>query len=1121
MITAFENCKIGLLLALIAPVTIGAQTLTTGALNGLVEDQSAAVIPNARLTLIDAATRQTRQTTTDTTGIYRFPALQPGAYELVSESRGLHSGTVAVFISPGQVATVTLVEKPEKIVTHVTVTDVQLLQQADSSLSTTFSAQQLQLLPLPAEDITTPAFTAPGVILNTGGGYGNFSSRGIPATSNSLIVNGIDEMDPYLNLPTAGSSNLALGLNEIADVTVLQNAYPAQYGRQAGAMITAVTKSGTNAYHADLHWNWNGSALNANDFFLNATGTPRAHAVSNQYAASIGGPLIRNKLFFFADTEGLRYVLPTSQTVSIPAPAFERVVLATVAPSQQTFYAEAFGLYNNAPGASRAVPVTNGTGPLQDSSGHLGCGLLAGRAPGGFGITAPCAFAFQSNATNQNTEWLLSTRADYDRSSRNKLFWRFKADHGQQASFTDAISPLFSVTSNQPEYEGQMHYTFTPSANLVNDLVVAASWYSQVFAPADVATSLAAFPTYFLFAGTGGANGSSNSFTPLGLMTTAFPQGRRNGQGQAVDDLSIVRGHHMLRVGLNYRANRVTDLSPETLTMGGAYVFFTLPEFVLGQLGSGYSFYEQRFDTFQAAHIRFQNLGAYLNDDWRVTPKLHLILGLRVDHTSNPLCTDHCFARLSGAFPTPDAFTTPYNQAIETGLAHLALNTETAVYQPRLGFAWSPMTNKTVVRGGIGLYSDLLPLGIAQIIFNNSPNTFTPQIYRASVGAASPLGAPALAAAANQVFQSNFANGASLASLQQTGIPFTPPNYVVLPNTLRSPKYLEWSFEIQQALDTKSTLTLAYAGNHGYNLLLDNNLVNAYNQYQSPAFSSLPAAPPDPMFRIVTALANNGVSNYDGLTVLYRRTFSRGLESEISYTWSHTLDDISGLGTLLFNESSSVSTLLDPHSKNRNYANSDYDVRHNLTGDFSWALPSPPQDSALMRVFSHWNIAGRVYARTGLPYSIFYSGLAEAVSNSAGGVTLETAVQHGLLATAIDPAAIARNCTSPNQVCFTSGDFVPFGFGNLPRNAFRGPGYFDADLSLRKTIPIHERSQLSIGVSLYNALNHPNFANPNPAANAGGGTITATVSQPASPYGEFQRAAVSGRVIVTTAAFTF
>lgn len=269
----------------------------------------------------------------------------------------------------------------------------------------------MESLPMPGGDITTIAFTVPGINLSTGAGYGNFSSQGLPGTSNLFTINGADYDDPYLNLNSSGASNLTLGANEISEVTVVQNGYSVQYGRFAGAQINYVTKHGTNAFHGDLVENWNGDMLNANDFFNNLNGVPRPRDDSNQYAALLSGPVIKNKLFFLVDTEGIRYVLPVTSVVTLPSVALEQYALANVAPAARSLYQSAFNIWNSSPGAARSVPVTNGSGPLQDGNEALGCGQLAGTpalSGGIFGTDVGCARAYAANGSNQNSEWLLA-----------------------------------------------------------------------------------------------------------------------------------------------------------------------------------------------------------------------------------------------------------------------------------------------------------------------------------------------------------------------------------------------------------------------------------------------------------------------------------------------------------------------------------------------------------------------------------------------------------------------------------------------------------------------------------------------------------------------------------------
>jgi hypothetical protein len=271
------------------------------------------------------------------------------------------------------------------------------------------------------------AFTTPGIRLNVGGGNANFNVNGLPFNSVLFTTNGADIVEPYNLNNKSGASNNTLGANDVAEVAVVTNAYSAQYGREAGGQVNFISKSGTNQFHGNLVENYNGSFLNANDYFNNLSGTPRARSVSNQYAASVGGPVLKDKLAFFINTEGLRYALPSNRIVSLPSAQLQSYILAHVPALSPPIYQSLFKLYNMAPGVGPAMPVTNGNLPLQDSSGHLGCGkqTFIGRHVNGtsgpqFGVDTSCAVAFGTTASSINTEYFVSGRVDYNISDRRR-----------------------------------------------------------------------------------------------------------------------------------------------------------------------------------------------------------------------------------------------------------------------------------------------------------------------------------------------------------------------------------------------------------------------------------------------------------------------------------------------------------------------------------------------------------------------------------------------------------------------------------------------------------------------------------------------------------------------------
>src|SRR5208283_792400 len=315
----------------------------------------------------------------------------------------------------------------------------QLLQTEDANLTTDYQVRQIENLPNPGNDLTNVAQTAPGIMMNTAGDMGAFTTFGLPAVSNLFTINGSDYNDPFYNVNNSGASNLLLGANEIQEVAVVTNSYTGQYGRQAGAQINYTTKSGTNSYHGNLSYFWTGRSMDANDWSNNFNDTPRPFQNNNQWMASLGGPIKKNKIFFFVNTEGLRYIFGTSNQVFLPAPLFQSEVLSNLPAASVPFYQEMFNLYNSAAGFKRAVPVMD---------------CCSSYTPINPAIGTNCLVTYRDATTNGNQEWLLSARVDVNLTEKDKFFGRWKMDRGYQPTYTDPLSPVFNDGSNQPIRRG-------------------------------------------------------------------------------------------------------------------------------------------------------------------------------------------------------------------------------------------------------------------------------------------------------------------------------------------------------------------------------------------------------------------------------------------------------------------------------------------------------------------------------------------------------------------------------------------------------------------------------------------------------------------------------------------
>ncbi len=1116
----FVNSMLSILLCALTLVTMApaafSQTITTGEVTGVVVDPAGRVVIGATVELKSADTGESRAVQSNPSGIYRLTFLKPGAYEISARSEGLKSDTGSLVAAVGQVQVLDLHLKLEEPKSVVLVTDAApLLNPDNANLVYTLSPQQLELLPLRGADLVAVAYSTPGVVINNRSGIGSFVLQGIGSVSNLFTVNGVDDMDPYTNLDNAGVTGNLLGANEVQEASVIQNAFEGQYGRQAGAQVNYVTKSGTNAFHGNMVYSYNGTLLNANDFFANATGTPRPLAISNQYAASFGGPVVRNKLFFFADTEGLRYALPNpTHVAAIPSPALQSYTLKNIQPSQVSFYQKMFNLYNSAPGLNRAVPVTNGNDPLQDSTGGMGCGSLAGTPTGTgaiFGVDASCALAWVTNASAATSDWLASGRVDYNLSANQKLFLRFKTDQGYSPFGINDISPLFIDIRRWPDYEGQVNHTLVITPRLVNNFIGSVTYNDYVTSVPHLAAALQAFPERIQI-----FDGGTNS---AGIAAIGYPVrdpfGRRAGQFQIVDDISYSTGSHFLRAGVNYRYNREADLRYANVSEG-KFALFQMGEFASGALsGSNFS---QNFNANPEFQIRLYNFGAYIQDQWAPTPHLKVTATLRLERTNNPYCVNRCFARLAEPFPDlSKGLAVPYNQSIQAGQAHEFYDVEPVIPEPRFSLAYSPgWARGTVFRGGIGLFSDLYPAIFVDSLTGNPPSAFAPRVGTGLINAGGPGSAPAIAAASANAFKSGFAAGDTLGQLQQAvaPAPFAPPDYFSIPPTVRSPKFLQWSFEMQRQIGAKNVLALRYNGNHGYHIFMTDQDVNANADpaFYPNGFAGLPAQTPDPRFSVVQQLTNNGYTNYHALLVDFRRAFGRGFQGQISYTWSHALDTVSNGGVLPF--SYDLGQVNPASLRSLNYSNADYDVRHNLTADFIWEIPLKRKNRFTDAVFGGWSAGTILSAHTGTPFSVTNRGTS--LSASFGGA---------VLADVLDPN-VQTVCghSAINTPCFTASQFAPAAtqanFGNLPRNSFRGPGYFNIDSSLFKTVLLRERMRLTFGASAYNLLNHPNFADPNgDISNPGLGLITSSASNPSGPYGLLGNP--SGRALVVTGKLAF
>jgi Carboxypeptidase regulatory-like domain len=1145
-----------LLLVVCLPLKIRAQTTTSGGLSGVVSDPSGAIVPNADVEIKDDAKGATRLTRTDQEGVYRFFFLAPGRYTLTLTHEGFQSArqTVNVLLGPPGTANVTLAIAKGRTTVKV-MGEAPLLQAENGDFSTTMNQKQISEVPNPGNDLTYIAQTAPGMVMNVENPGANFSSLGMPGTSNLFTIDGLNQNDNGANIPLVGAAFLLLGQNQIQETTVVSIGYSGQFGGAAAANVNYVTKSGSNEFHGNAQYYWNGRVFNANDWFNNEFGNPRPFDIANQWAGSLGGPVKKDKLFFFFDTEGLRLLIPQLLFVTIPSPEFEAATIANIdskfgaTSASDAFYKEIFNLYNGAPGITSATPGSFGD--------PLGCTGFIG--PNGLGTIEPCSLHFIAQRGRPTNDTLLSGRVDWIPGRDDRAFFRVQYDEGRNWFYLDPINSLFDAGHQQSWWQGQIIENHAFSSSAASQFLLAGMYFTDTNEVGNPTKALAAFPASLNF-------NTANTFTSIGLANNlVFPTGRPTTQYQLAEDLVKNWDRHKFGVGASferidwtykaYTLNALGTLAPQTLDafyQGG--VDPASPQTDFTEL-------TQSFPSATSERIAFYNLGLYGQDDWHVRPSLTLTMSLRAEHSSNPVCRSACFARMAGPFGSvshdPDQ---PYNQVILVNQKRAFQSIDSVLWSPRFSFAWQPLgvQHNSVLRGGVGIFYDPVPGNIAVTLSSNPPllNSYT--IVRDNLAPDEQTSLFKDAAASNAAFTNGFAAGQTLAQIQATISGFYPPGFsppaiTVPPTRIHFPQFQRWSLEWQQAFGPSTSVDIGYFGNHGIHELVQDPSANAYGFGSLPAsLCTSPPVPPcaDPRFSEVNQITTNAISNYNGMVVSIQHRFSgwgQGL-FQANYTYGHAFDEVSNGGLFVFTFGSSLYPQ-DPSNLRGAYGPAEYDVRHSFNANYVWQIPvkAAVRGHGPDLLVKGWQVSGTVFARTGFPYTVldFLESGNLAPQNYFGALY---AVPVGAFASANSCGEGAATPLAPNPCqlpqVFTNGNPNPnanfvqagcetgFNAGNLPgpsgpcagpavsfaqgRNRFRGPNYFNTDFAIMKNtkIPRWENAVLGIGFQFFNFFNHPNFSLPdNGISDQTFGQILGLDQPPTSILGSGLGADVAPRMI--------
>jgi len=1127
----------GLVLALalsaFGPSQVHAQTVSTGAVTGVVTDPSGAPIAAVAITATEKGTGLKRSATTDSTGSYRFSLLPPGDYQLQFVATGFKTAVpplVTIVITEISTLNVQMVIGQAVEMVEVTST-AQLVQAESATLGTVVDSRTITDLPLSTRNFTQVLTMSTGVIAdvssaaNLGNGTQDFYVNGASNTSNNFQMDGSDVNN--FGSGRAGSFLQQGGIpipnpDAIQEFKIQTSLYDAGYGRGAGANVEVVTKTGTNQLHGSVFEFLRNDKLDANDFFLNQSANPsRAVMKQNQFGASLGAPIIKDKFFVFGSYQGTRQVngLSAGSLQSFNTPP--QLTNDRSAVTLGTEFCPA-----NKPPAMQGPFMTQAGGEQVACDGSninpVALKLLNLKIPNGtYLILTPLQPSGLSTVSipGHFTEDQFLINADYAISAKHRLTERYffaKAPQSipfSQCFFNTPCTPGSGQDAQFQNHVASLKLTSLLSNNLVNEALVSYSRNRGILNSESKITDASlgitpgdpTFPKMPTIAVNGlfsiGGNFNDDSDSTVN-------------QYQYADQLAWTHGRHTVRGGFAFERAQFDFNDPGPRR--GILDILSFPDFLLGQSaaqnGSQFSniFLSEGIAGSLSKAYRANNYASFVQDDFKVNSRLTINLGLRWE-INGGVSEDQ--GRFSSVFPSlarasnaqvqaggtlegwvvPSNFTLP----IPTGVTKLSGKTlarngaPLRNVGPRLGFAWRPLANSSrlVLRGGYGVfYTRTNGNSVLQTVVS-------PPFVSFGVGVG---------------------GGNSLATFQ---VPFNPPpapsvfpmrtltsglsaDYVA--ENYDSPIVQQYSLETQYEFLPKTVLEVGYVGSRGTRLA-SSRLTN----------TALLASPADPVNGIttntvanaglrvpilgfapngLTSIESYGFSMYNGLQVTVRRQLSHGIQFQAAYTWGKNLTDVEGVGfqsVFLGGDGNSN----DPNNRHQRWGPADFDRQQRFVLTYLWEIPHPRGESFVNRkLLSGWNLSGVTTFQSGLPVtitdpaggSVFGSGSTSRASLCPGFTTsqiptsgsVEARLNNYFNTAAVCPAPLLGD---PETSGPKAGMIVATGYGDLGRAAFRGPHQANFDAGLSKTTKVgglSEAGALEFRADFYNAFNHPQFANP-------------------------------------------
>ena len=1187
-----------------------------GSITGTVTDPSGAVVTDAAVKAVNIATNLEVVAHTKN-GSFQIPDLPAGTYRVTVTKDGFKTEThTKILVFGNRTTTVDTSLVVGSIGTTVEVNAVPLMNQVDTTIGYVVDANTIETTPLGTGSFTQLAILSPGVhsdFLGGGGantGLGNQAifANGNRDTSNSFSLNGVSTNNLFNGNSTSqvGENRFVLNTGEnfgaggtiqtstsvtdaigqalptppadaIQEIAVNSSQYDASQGNNSGAHISVLTKSGTNALHGSLWEQWQNSDMNANPFFYNYVGIPRPFLNRNAFGGTIGGPIIKDKLFFFGSYQGVRIADAEASTKTVTVP---------------------LGLTNDrsTQGIINMIQATYGTTITAGQINTAASNLLNAKLPNGQYLipsaqytpaqVAAQGLGFDAVVQGFNTQATVSqgiAGIDYVISSKDRLAGRYYIQSnptnnpfgsvgsllgfGQQLSAGSQVFSLSNSVVLSPNLTWEQHVGFTRLRAYAST--------TKAFTPSSQGITLPGSATFPQFEITYSDPQISNGLE-FGPSPSFGDGGMIQNQWEYATSMSWVKGKHIVSVGTTWDHTQLNILNNNTNTDN--LDFKTFLNFVEGTLHGGNEFVGSAHRYYRA-----DTVGTYINDNFKVRRNLTVTTGLRWD-IDGPLTekyglltsfdpSKYSYTQCTvGGVPADPALTEynygscdPGTDVINNSGLLIAGNNKTGAtpgannsllknhqwgFAPRIGIAWSPMS-KLTVRTGYGMYYDR-----GELFSYFSPSAGSGFNGPFGVTLAPPFVQP-ISVAKNATLDQPFgttlpppppATGAAflayLPSLQQTacGYPgcwpsdnlYGPFLYGGYDTSNKLPYTQNWTLDFQFQPSNSWMFEVGYVGSHGTHLVLPipfnqpliatpTNVVNGQtssyggtsplaNQnyyggtplpldtepiYTNEYAGNAPIRVPYPGYDMnAVSYKAEGTSNFNALQLQVHKRLSNGLQFTTSYTWSHSLDEQSGLG-LFF-------TGNNPATPRANYGSSDFDQTHVFLVNYSYTLPNLVDNRALGYAVNGWAIGGQTVAESGQPYSVYdYSGSVASqyygTSNYIGnpivplvpGITAKQAAHPGANCAGISPelcklnsADFAPQFLAPGTYgvpdCDATGcDNYESLFGTTGRNSFRGPFQVRFDVSLAKQFRFKERYGLKFEADAFNIFNHPDFDAPN------------------------------------------